>query len=114
MLDVLAAELYAVAVFLCDGPLQIKPALASAATHTPATHTPAPRTPAAAAIRKLAIAATRNHLASTATRFFKIAAKLPMELQMMLCHHVVGSTKQNIHKDSETAFKSLASILLDS
>jgi len=35
-----------------------------------------------------------------------------MELQMMLCHHPVGSMKQNIlHKDSEAAFKSLARIL---
>ena len=44
-----------------------------------------------------------------ALRFFVIASKLPMELQMILCHRVVGSMKQNIlHKDSEVAFKSLA------
>ena len=42
-----------------------------------------------------------------------IAAKLPMELQMILCHRAVGSMKQNIlRKDSEAAFKSLARILL--
>ena len=36
-----------------------------------------------------------------------------MELQMILCHRAVGSTKQNIlHKDSEAAFKELARILL--
>ena len=36
-----------------------------------------------------------------------------MELQMILCHRVVGSMKQNILlKDSEAAFKSLAGILL--
>ena len=36
-----------------------------------------------------------------------------MELQMMLCHRAVGSTKQNIlHKDSEAAFKSLAGVLV--
>jgi len=36
-----------------------------------------------------------------------------MELQMILCHRVVGSMKQNIlSKDSEAAFKSLARILL--
>jgi len=36
-----------------------------------------------------------------------------MELQMILCHRVVGSMKQNIlRKDSEAAFKALARILL--
>jgi len=36
-----------------------------------------------------------------------------MELQMILCRHAVGSTKENILlKDSEAAFKSLARILL--
>ena len=42
-------------------------------------------------------------------RFFAIAVKLPMDLQMVLCHRVVGSMKQNITStDSEGAFKSLA------
>jgi len=51
-----------------------------------------------------------SHLA--ATRFFDIAKRLPMELQTILCHHAVGSTKQNIlRKESEAAFKSLAGIL---
>ena len=78
MLDELAAEGFALTVFLCDDLLQL---------------------------------ITSN---SAAARFFKIASKLPMELQMMLCHRVVGSVKQNIlHKDSEAAFKSLARILLE-
>jgi len=35
-----------------------------------------------------------------------------MELQMVLCHRIVGSTKQNVlRKDSESAFQSLAKIL---
>ena len=51
--------------------------------------------------------------AADATRFFTIARKLPMELQMILCHRVVGSAKQNVlQKDSEASFKSLAKILL--
>jgi len=76
MLDVVAAEVFALTVFLCDDLLQFKPA----------SH------PAAA----------------PAIRFFAIAVKLPMDLQMILCHRVVGSMKQNIlHKDSEAAFKSL-------
>jgi len=46
---------------------------------------------------------------SLAARFFSIAARLPLELQMMLCSQVVGSSKEIIPgKDSEVAFKSLA------
>jgi len=47
--------------------------------------------------------------AAATIRFFVIASKLPMELQMILCHRAVGSMKQNIpHKDSEPSFRSLA------
>ena len=36
-----------------------------------------------------------------------------MELQMILCHRVVGSMRQNImRKDSEAAFRSLARVFL--
>jgi len=68
--DALAAEVFALTVFLCDDLLQ----LTSTATNSD----------------------------SAATRFFAIASKLPIELQMMLSHRAVGSMKQNIlHKDSE-------------
>ena len=51
---------------------------------------------------------------STAARFFSIASKLPMELQMVLCHRVFGSMKQNIlQRDSEAAFKSVAGVLTE-
>ena len=81
--DALAAEVFALTVFLCDDLLQPKPDLVSS---NPA-----------------------------ATRFFVIAKKLPMELQMILCHRVVGSAKDNIlSKHSEPAFHSLATILLPS
>jgi len=54
-----------------------------------------------------------SHPASGAFRFFSIASKMPMELQLILCHRIVGSQKQNIlHKDSEVAFKGLARNLL--
>ena len=54
-----------------------------------------------------------NPAAAAAIRFFVISFKLPMELQMVLCHRAVGSMKQSIlHKDSEAAFRSLARILL--
>jgi len=81
VLDELAAQVFALIVFLCDDLLQLKPALVTT-TFNPAV----------------------------ATRFFSIASKLPMELQMILCHRAVGSV--NLHKDSEAAFKSLARILL--
>jgi len=75
--DALAAEFFAVTVFLCDDILQLKTA---AIANPPA-----------------------------ANRFFDIACKLPMDLQTILCHRVVGSMKQNIlQKDSEAAFKCLA------
>ena len=46
---------------------------------------------------------------TTAGRFFAIATTLPMELQMLLCHRVMRSNKQNIlSKDSELSFKQLA------
>ena len=78
VLDELAAEVYALTVFLCDD-LQLKPA----------SH----------------LAATPNHAAPAATtQLFAIVKRLPMELQMMLCHRAVDSTKQNIlRKDSESA-----------
>jgi len=46
---------------------------------------------------------------SPAARFFQIATQLPLELQMVLCRRVVGSSKEIISgKDSEAAFKELA------
>ena len=55
----------------------------------------------------------RDTATPSSVKFFTIALKLPMELQMILCHRAVDSMKQNIlHKDSEAAFKSLARTLL--
>ena len=77
----LAAELFALNIFFCDGLLQLKPVPSS--------------NPAAA------------------VRFLTITKRLPMELQMILCHRAVGSAKDSIlSKDSEEAFKSLARILV--
>ena len=48
-----------------------------------------------------------------AARFLAIATALPIELQMLLCHRVVVSERQNIPtSDSEAAFLSLAKSLL--
>ena len=81
VLGELAAEVFALTVFLCDDLLQLQPALDASTT--------------------------------TAAPFFAISSKLPMELQMILCHRAVGSMKRNILRlDSEPAFKSLARMLL--
>ena len=46
---------------------------------------------------------------SPATRFFNIATQLPLELQMVLCHRLVGSGKEIIcGEESEVAFRELA------
>ena len=84
--DELAADVFALTVFLCDELLQLKPANATL---------------------------TVNPASAVATQFFTVAKKLPIELQMILCHRTVGSMKQNILcKDSEATFKSLAQTLL--
>ena len=46
---------------------------------------------------------------SLAARFLAMAVRLPLELQMVLCHRVVGSAKESIlGRDSEPAFRNLA------
>jgi len=73
-IDELAAEIFALVVFVSDGLLQIN-----------------------------------STTSSPAARFFKIARRLPLELQMVLCFRQVGSPKEIIPgKESEVAFKSLA------
>jgi len=48
-----------------------------------------------------------------AARFFSIARRLPLEIQMVLCFRQVGSTKEIIPgRDSEAGFKSLAKRLV--
>jgi len=50
-----------------------------------------------------------------AARFFSIVRRLPLELQMVLCHIVMGSPKEIIQgKESEVAFKVLARSLMPS
>ena len=46
-------------------------------------------------------------------RFFKITSRLPIELQMIICNMALGSSKEFVKtKDSEPAFKKLASCYL--
>jgi len=87
VLDELAAELFALTVFHCDNLLQLKPDLAT--------------NPAA--------------VDAAAIRFFVIARRMPVELQMVLCNRAVGSGKDSVlTSHSERAFKDLARILLGS
>jgi len=52
-------------------------------------------------------------ISTPAARFFSIARRLPLELQMMLCFRQVGSTKEIIPgKESEAAFKELSKKLM--
>ena len=52
-------------------------------------------------------------ITTPAARFFDIARSLPLELQMVLCHRLVGSPKETVQgRDSEVAFKELAERLL--
>jgi len=78
LLDDLAAEMFALVVFVSDGILRIN-------------HTTTP---------------------SPAARFFEIARRLPLELQMLLCFRLMRSGKEIISgKSSEVAFKELATRL---
>jgi len=107
VLDELAAEIFALTVFLCDDFLQIK--LSNQATAAANTTTPPPTT----TITSIDLITTGGGGGGGAVRYFSIARRLPMELQMILSHRVFDSMKQNIRLvDSEGAFKSLARILL--
>lgn len=78
-----AAEVFAQVIFLCDGLLECDPICIT------------------------------NHVTNQAVRFFSVAKQLPMELQMVLCNLVAGSTATNILTvDSEPAFRSLAHLYL--
>jgi len=82
-LEEMAAEVFALVVFLSDGLLQICQA--------------------------------EKVVTSPAARFFSISKRLPLELQMVLCRRVVGSSEEVITGQvSEAAFKNLAKIVKNS
>ena len=81
LVDEMAAEMFAMVVFVSDGLLQVT---------------------------------QRNQSTTAAAKFFSIVSRLPLELQIMLCYRLVGSSKEIIHgKDSEMAFKELAKRILN-
>jgi len=97
----LAAELFALVVFLCDGLLQLKPVVSNPVTSSSSSSSSSPSSISAITIG-----------ASGAVRFFEIAQRLPLELQMVLCNKVFGSVKERIlMRHSEEAFQSLVRML---
>jgi hypothetical protein len=83
--DSLAAEVFAMVIFLSDDHLVVR---GNTATMTTTSGSPCEE---------------------RGKRFFRIIVRLPIELQMLLCHRVFGSTKNNIlTRNSEPAFRSLA------
>jgi len=76
LIDELAAEIFAIVVFVSDGLLQVTQGDGST---------------------------------SAAVRFFALASRLPLELQMVLCYCLVGSCKEIIPgRECEMAFRELA------
>jgi len=101
LLDELAAEMFALVVFISDGLLQVN--------ETTTTTTPAARF--FSIVRGLPFLKSnpKPHDVVGTQRFFRIAAQLPLELQMILCYRVVGLNREIISgQDSEVAFKDLA------
>ena len=108
-LDELAAEFFALVVFLSDGLLEIK---------EEESMTGAKEENKAGAFsffkmtRWLSVEKEKPIIHPNHARFFRIAKELPMELQMLLCHCVVGSTGENISGEQrELAFKHLTRTL---
>jgi hypothetical protein len=97
----LAADVFALIIFLCDDLLQLKLKSITVINPTPSM------------IDRVIFFNGHFQYKLKPTidisRFFSMAKKLPMELQMVLCYRAVGSMKDNILcKDSEPAFKHLA------
>ena len=65
------SRLFTTIVLLCDNHLILKPVI----TTTTVT----------------------NNISNNITRFYNIVCKLPMEIQMLLCHCMFGSSKQNVN-----------------
>jgi len=103
-IDELAAEVFALVVFVSDGLLQIKDTT---------TTTPAARFFNIAFALVIFVSGGLLQINDTTTpspaaRFFSIAVQLPLELQAVLCFRQMGSNKEIIPgKESEVAFKNI-------
>ena len=89
--DTLAAELFCVVVFLSDDYLRFRPASV-------------PEAAGAAVVVRMNSETVRGH-----RRFFRIALRLPMELQMVLCHRIYSSARSIVSvQQTEMIFRYLA------
>ena len=110
--DALAAQLFACVVFLCDNFLTLKPDPSRSLRSSPALYS-SPDLHSLPALLSLPVAHSLPVLHSLSAlksvRFFTMTRKLPMELQMALCHLVFDTSGQNVpSRDSEPAFRFLA------
>ena len=95
----MAAEIYALVVFVSDGLLCVR-----GATTTTTTIAATPPVAAGVAHDTFTTVSTAG-----AARFFKIAERLPLELQMMLCNIVLGFREDIISSNlTEVEFRDLA------
>jgi len=102
LIDDLAAQMFALLVFVSGGLLQVR-----GTTSTPAARFFTRLLPIVGS-RRLSPAGSPQGIMPS-NRFFQIAARLPLELQMVLSFRLVGSAKEIIPgKSSEFAFKKLA------
>ena len=92
--DTLAAELFCVVVFLSDEYLRFRPASV-------------PEAAGAAVVVRMNSETVRGH-----RRFFRIALRLPMELQMVLCHRIYSLARSIVSvQQTEVTFRHLAHFL---
>lgn len=98
-LDESAAYVYVISVLLCDGYVRLRPQQKRLKRVGPLIgyHIPDPSLPSV-----------------TVVGFFRMMAKLPLELQMIVANRCVGSTKDHVlHADSEKALQHLGQHLCD-
>lgn len=106
---------FALMVFLSDGLLEIKKKhLTAAADANEVTLTAAVEVEENTLTGAGGTVKTRRERRAGAARFLQISRRLPMELQMVLCHVCAGSGKTVIvQSDSEAAFRELVRRMAD-
>ena len=114
--DSFISDLFALVIFLCDGLLMVSPE--SSTTSTSAVSTTIMATTASVTFTSSTIVIVTTTTTTTTTtikegtRFFLIAQRLPLELQMMLCNRAFRSERDIVlKKHSEVAFKKLGKLL---
>jgi len=109
---ILARELFAATVFLCDDYFNLVAIIPTATTTTTTNNHPPSSSSSSSSHRPLSSLPHRSMRSPTTSsdlkRFFTIAMRLPMELQMVLCNRVYGFSQNNITtKQSTPCFRSV-------